>query len=213
MVCFQIYFLYILFWNFRWHLKNIYLFICIHWVLVVARGIFSVCGGIWTLQLWHVGSSSLTRNQTRSPALGAGVLATRNIKEVPSAVFWHPLPHLASPEIGHEILFLTHLKSVHIDYMKLYCSTCQHWLWFMQWRFCVNLYFPLLHCHLILDPQVFASHHPFLNVPPILHTALPSPFMASVVVRIGVRRRNGVNCWQVLWNIFKMLWPIWRSGS
>ena len=32
--------------KFQWHLKNIYLFIWLHWVLVVARGIFSVCGGI-----------------------------------------------------------------------------------------------------------------------------------------------------------------------
>ena len=36
-----------------WFFLNMYSFIWLHWVLVVARGFF---------QLWHAGSSSLTRD-------------------------------------------------------------------------------------------------------------------------------------------------------
>ena len=48
--------------------KNIYLFIWLCQVLV-ASGIFSC--SMWDLQLRHVGSSSLTRDQTWAPCIGS----------------------------------------------------------------------------------------------------------------------------------------------
>ena len=47
-----------------------YLFICLHWVFVVAGGLLSC--GMWTLSCsMHVGSSSLTRGQTWAPCTGS----------------------------------------------------------------------------------------------------------------------------------------------
>ena len=50
------------------------LFIWLHWVLVATHTIFSLRCDMWILQLWHmnsqlqhVGSSSLTRDQTQCP--------------------------------------------------------------------------------------------------------------------------------------------------
>ena len=55
--------------------KNIYLFTWLHWVLVAAGGLLSC--GIRTLSCdTHVGSSSLTRDQTQASCIGSGVLST-----------------------------------------------------------------------------------------------------------------------------------------
>ena len=43
--------------------------------------------GMWGLWLGHVGSSSLTRDQTRAPALGAQSLSHLATKEVPQMFF------------------------------------------------------------------------------------------------------------------------------
>ena len=49
-----------------------YLFIWLHWVLVVTCGIF----WLWLVNCWlqHVGSSSLTRDQTWAPCFGSAEL-------------------------------------------------------------------------------------------------------------------------------------------
>ena len=60
----------------------IYLFIWLHWVLVVAYAIFS-CGlqdflaAAWELLVEAVGSGSLTKDRTWLPALGARSVATQ----------------------------------------------------------------------------------------------------------------------------------------
>ena len=56
-------------------LKNIYLFIWLHWVLVVACQLLS-CS-------MHVGSSSLTRDRTQAPCLRAQSLNPCATREVP----------------------------------------------------------------------------------------------------------------------------------
>ena len=58
------------------------LFICLRWVLVAALGIFSLHCGMQNLSLWHVGSSSPTRDQTQAPCIGARSLSYWTTKEV-----------------------------------------------------------------------------------------------------------------------------------
>ena len=58
------------------------LFICLCWVLVAALGIFSLHCGMQILSLWHVGSSSPTRDQTQAPCIGAQSLSYWTTKKV-----------------------------------------------------------------------------------------------------------------------------------
>ena len=60
--------------------KNMHLFIWLHRVLVEALGIFNC--GTQTLSLQRVGSSSLIRDQTQAPALGARSLSYWNTRAV-----------------------------------------------------------------------------------------------------------------------------------
>ena len=61
--------------------KKLFIYL-LHWVLVVAFSIFAATCGIFSLQLRHVRSSSLTR----APALEAQTLSHRATRQV-------PLPH------------------------------------------------------------------------------------------------------------------------
>ena len=50
-------------------LFNIYLFIWLCWVIVVAHGIFDLHCGMQNLKLQHAGSSYLTRGQNWAPCI------------------------------------------------------------------------------------------------------------------------------------------------
>ena len=73
-------------------LKIICLFIWLCWALVMAFGIFNLCCSIrifscgMQTQLWHVGSSSLTRDQSSVPCIGSTESQPLDHQEVPLIV-------------------------------------------------------------------------------------------------------------------------------
>ena len=63
------------------------IFIWLHGVLVVAHGLFHVYCSMQDLQLQHVGSDSLTRDQTWLPCIGVWSLNHWTTREVPLGLF------------------------------------------------------------------------------------------------------------------------------
>ena len=85
-------------------------------ILVVAHGIFS-CGK--QTQLWHVGSSSLTRNWTWAPCIES--LSHWTTREVPTSPIAKSntctcLLHNYTPHLTNELQFINFFRSIHLHW-------------------------------------------------------------------------------------------------